>query len=1341
MKVTDLVRIVPLDRSVQLAQVAALRTRLEQEGDHLTEDTRAALTQLVGDYLLDGGENEAIVRGVLGSLSRPERHGAAFYLHGLAGTGKSHLLALLSLLAESPAARALFAEAHPPFAALCEALAKLPPLLVVMVDLAAFRGHQEQLEDVVFASTEQELRRPRYATEVPLTELSHALALIDRHLAPAHRADLDAAVAELAPGFENWEHIRAENPAGAVRIARRVVSTVGFPLDFRQSRVERLASLLEVARTHNLRGVLWLIDDLSSFLSGAGAKGMAGDWAFLHFVAQRAKITPIWTVVALRHSPETLAEAEPFATGQLEGQAEGSLGLSPAQVRSVVAQRVVRPVDPAGLESQIRELHHAYAARLLPAPFTAEQLASTYPLHPLTARCVESIATRLFSDAGSLPAFVQAAVAGDPARGLSGAGDRSWSDLLSPAEAYDYFEPQIAGHPDVSVYVYDVVDFFVKNAGTLAPGREPLCLAAAKALTLCRLANLTPTVAELADALFPAVEVPQLPVEELQGVLEAMRLKGRHMEVRRQPGEGADLYRADARTTFADAVRRRVAAMKATIDDDDRRLRDYLVSVASDPSLPLAELGPDPVTQDIEWHNTTRSVSLQTVNLASLQAGDLTDAAGVLADPATLEDCLIYVADILRAGVQRQRWQSLAASLPPERWIAGLLAWIPRTLTDQELDTLKAGLGCRLLLADPGLAGSPEAAGLRRRLEEERSALDQETRSIALNAYYEGEVLTNRGVVLAPGELLPLRGDWQATVTAMASYALGRLFPAFPPIAPARRLENAEQMDLLVEEFVRRGSAPVDPGTPLDALIVGFARPLGVAAAERDRYVLRADGPAVRAVMDLVRRRDRSPDHEQSPPFECSDLALNMLKSELGLPGELFELVIATLLRTGQLVALDEHDAALPWWRIEAPIRRHVVRAARPPLLQYQEWHEVGRLARAVLGSGVVHPDRATQESLWEHFLTERERHARRSASLKAQLQELSARLGQSGQRWEETRQALNALDQFFNLFDENLPAATGMKEVLSRTTPYLRAVGGRVYLRGLLEFVQELEDFLQGPAKELIAIHDYVHDPALVIANHTELVRVRDRLVAFLESGEELLRDRTPLMRTAQAFMAAYRRTYLGWHASQYRAGLFEPYGAFRQSQEYAALDRLSRIALDMEVNKPTVDGMVEDQLAQRCAAPGLAEALNDRPVCARCGLRLDDELRLISVDQIREATLEALRAYLARLRSPEVEAKVRAYADSLPDASEMRRALDQALALPPKARPREVLATFSEDLIAHLNRALGGQSVHSRRLQALGTQLVDRTLTRGEIRRIVENWLNADEDLDDDDLMVVDR
>ncbi|HJN15024.1 MAG TPA: hypothetical protein QGH10_06030, partial [Armatimonadota bacterium] len=381
-----------------------------------------------------------------------------------------------------------------------------------------------------------------------------------------------------------------------------------------------------------------------------------------------------------------------------------------------------------------------------------------------------------------------------------------------------------------------------------------------------------------------------------------------------------------------------------------------------------------------------------------------------------------------------------------------------------------------------------------------------------------------------------------------------------------------------------------------------------------------------------------------------------------------------------------------------------------------------------------------TQEALWDQFLAARDAYGQRAAVVKSQLQGLSARLTQNGANWEETRQALATLDAFFAAFDDNLPAATGLKEVLGRTAAYMKTQGGRMKLRTLLEFAEDLEGFLKEPAQELIAIHEYLNDPSLSIDDHSELVRIRSRILTYLGSGEQLFRDRSALQRTAQAFMAAYRRSYLACHAAQYRASKFQAFSTFRESQEYLTLERLSRLAVEMDIDKPAVDTMLDDQIAQHCSGTGLAESLSDRPTCPRCGLRLDDEVRLLSIDQIREATLGAIRTYIQQLHSPEITATVQAYVESLGADSPVNHALNRVQTLSLKARPREVMSVFSEDVVAHLNRALGGQLVHSRRLDVLGAKLADRTLTRDEIARIVEAWLEGDDDVRPEDLVVVD-
>ena len=123
------------------------------------------------------------------------------------------------------------------------------------------------------------------------------------------------------------------------------------------------------------------------------------------------------------------------------------------------------------------------------------------------------------------------------------------------------------------------------------------------------------------------------------------------------------------------------------------------------------------------------------------------------------------------------------------------------------------------------------------------------------------------------------------------------------------------------------------------------------------------------------------------------------------------------------------------------------------------------------------------------------------------------------------------------------------------------------------------------------------------------------------------------------------------------------------------------SRLAVNVEVDRSAIDAMIDDQVAQQCTASGVAEALNERPVCPRCTLRLDDEVRLVKVERIREAAADAIRGYVTELKAPETAAAIRAYAASLPKTTEVREAVQHVLAVPPKIRAREVLAIFSDD------------------------------------------------------------
>ncbi|MFQ6097248.1 MAG: hypothetical protein ACE5O2_05920, partial [Armatimonadota bacterium] len=184
MRVGDLVRVNKVPTVVQLPQIAELREQMDLDGERPSRVVSDWLRSLVGEYLVTDPTNAAAVRAVLQSLAQPAEGGGAFLIEAAPGAGKSHFLAVLALVLEYGVARQLFARSHPEFADLCSALARLGRLLVVPVGLDEHRGRSELLEDIVFDRTEAEMRRAKYDIFLPLSAESHALDLIDRHVAP-----------------------------------------------------------------------------------------------------------------------------------------------------------------------------------------------------------------------------------------------------------------------------------------------------------------------------------------------------------------------------------------------------------------------------------------------------------------------------------------------------------------------------------------------------------------------------------------------------------------------------------------------------------------------------------------------------------------------------------------------------------------------------------------------------------------------------------------------------------------------------------------------------------------------------------------------------------------------------------------------------------------------------------------------------------------------------------------------------------------------------------------------------------------------------------------------------
>ncbi|MGI5818791.1 MAG: DUF6079 family protein [Armatimonadota bacterium] len=1327
MTLSELITIEGLQDSFELSDAALLRRQLLGEPGVRTLER---LDGLLSAYTREDPEVDEALAAVLNSFTRGDGKGDGFLLSGPAGAGKSHLLGTLLLLAGSDHARKRLARRKTEFADTLKVLHESPPLLVVPLPLEEHSGRDELLEDIIFERTEWELRRQPYEVVVPLSQHSYALELIERHVVPRFEQELDAYTAERSSRDGSWQALCERDEETAVRIGHQFAQSINYPLDFRQSRVERMARLLEIVDGERISGVLYLIDDLGDFLASVDAKAMQGDLVFLEFLAHRAKIAPLWTVANLEVPLREIPGIEAPLARRISDLYRGRLALSSAHMRWVVADSV-RPASDAACGEALDEMVRAHERAFGDRAAEAEQLVASFPLHPLAARCAEEISSRALGRADGLLSVL---------RGAADVGmleERTHLQPLSVIDVFDLLRPQLRSNPDAAPYLGQALEYYEEHASEVYPANPDLLRLVVRALIALRLANIWPEETELRQAVGLDTEGnPMAEAAELHDVLEAARLHGRFLEVRRGREEAEDVYYVEVHTPLGDTLRERLSLAREGIGRDDPRLMQAAIAWSRG-ALPLPELSEEALLE-VHWRNTARAVTGSLGSVQALDQLEIDRRVQELSDPANIASVHLHVATLLSADQQRARWREITDGTLAGRWSASILCWLPRPLHERELDVLRDCAACRLLLSqrekfehERGLAG---------RLEEEEARLGAQVREVVRGAYYEGAVLAAFGEAISSTELSGMEGDWRSTINAVAGWALDRVFPEFVKIAPRQFLAEREQIDLLIDRFVRPGSAYPEPDSRLATLIQAFMMPLGVARRDDQGFVLDIGrSTAAGEVMQRIRARDQTPETQRGRPLICADLAEHLLKSELGLPPELFELLIASLIRSGHLMALDDAGTPVQLADLPTPIARSLRQVARPALLSYEQWQMLSRLTRIVFDQAIANPDHAAQAIVWEALIEARREWLDRVEKLREGVDQLRNRLDQPKPAWRETFGALQHVERFFQFIDPSRYPAEGLSALLEGAEPYLDSTNGVSKLRDLLRVVELLEHFVEQVGPQIVSLRSYLTDEDLWLPEDSDMVDLRERLMDLIRSGEQAVGEEQTLVRLAQVFFARYKRRYSAWHNAVYRASEFEPYNTLRASPEMRVLSALDRLDLEVEHDLGAVNEQIERELARRCREMSLSQELERAPVCPSCGLRLGEEINLRPAEEIGELARRGVEEHIRALGTSANQQALAEYIRGLPHRGETVRKLAQLVRLPESedVGARSLMPLLGDDVLTHLQRALSGQNVRSRSLSELRRQLSGHTLTRDEAMETVRRWIEANGDIEDDDLI----
>ena len=1335
MIISDLITVRDATRSIDLAAVDELSQRLEAEGADLTLGSVGDLQELLGEYVSGQDAPVDVLRVLLGSLTAHVERGGAFLVRGAGGAGKSHLLAALALLLRHATAWPVLIQGHPGYSDLRTAL-KGRRFVVVPIALSEHRGHDEHLEDVIFDKTEQVLRAAPFEIALPLSDESHALDLVIRHIVPRYSQELDSYTRKHVHPRTTWDALRRKAPGQAVHTARQFAQEIGYPLDFRQSRVERLSSLLEVVRERELSGIVWLLDDLHHFLSGVSTKAVHGDCSFLDFIGQRAKIGPLHLIATLGEGLDQVGMIEPYLLNAIRSSYRTDVVLSAEQMRTVARRRLVERVDDAQYEVAMAKIRTAYSEAFGSVAFTGEDLAEAYPLHPLALECLESIAQRFFGAADSVAAFLHDLLDQTQMAGLL---HRDFCRLITIEDVFDYLRPRIASHPEVAAYIYDALDFYDRNAHEIWGERPELCSQMIRALILLRLSNTAASVGLLCQALgLTEGGAAVVDAETAGAVLEAMRLAGTFVDKRRRGPDGPPVYVVDVQTSVTEAVRRRIAAKKTAVNLEDPGAWLRVLSACDEAAFPLAQLV-EARTLEVQWQNSFRCVSAHIANAQDLSLSAVSGYVSDLGDPSTVEDANLLLGSPVNVESQARVWSQLRETALSGRWAAAVLLWLPRGLTAQELDAVREFVAVEEGLEEEGAAG--EDSGVRDQLVELHGPLLAQTRRAVRDAYYGGEVISLAGQSLAAGELSSAEGNWSATLEIIVAPALARVFPDFAQMAPRRPLVTREHIDALVDQVIRPGAVTLPPGGPLRDLVDSFLVPLGLVTITDDQCAVDVSRSRVAAdIQAKVRVRDQTPQYETGRAVSCSYLAQHLVKSGLGLPPELFELVIGALLAAGYLAVVRDETELVPVEQVATPLSGSVQFVARPPLMPPTQWQLLSRVTRVLLDLGLSGPEHGAQVRVWRRLVAARAEHLQRVAELRRRLEAHIEALGQGEAHWRQMLGVLDDLVRCLSCIRPELHPAIGLQEFINDVTEFLKEEQGTIRLGVLFRLADRLEHYLDNVAKEVVGLRRYLLSGDLSIADRADLETRRQTLLQMVGSGEALLSEEMALRRQVQIFLASYKRHYISWHGRVYRAPVFDQYRAVHQSPEMRAALQLGKLQVNVPVTAQDMGMRVEAEVGRRCNATDLSETLDRSPVCTHCRLRLDEEPNLTPVDALLEQTREVMLGYVAALGTEETRQRIRDYAGAMPRRGDLPARLLAIADLGAEPGARELLSLFTEDAVVHINRVLSGKTLAPRNFGELRDALRGRTLTRAEAQELFQRWMSGDGGPDGDELLQID-
>ncbi|MCF8001960.1 MAG: DUF6079 family protein [Halanaerobiales bacterium] len=1297
MKIKELVNVKDVRTVVQMADIKDPKLR-----DFLTESF--VITE----------EVEKVMLSFFGDLVKNE--GKGYFLEGNFGSGKSHLLSVISLLLNYRKSWQHILD-QKDYSNRLEQLSKdVLNKNYITINLSLVEhSNKEYLEDIVMEEIMKFINENDELSSINFKGEEEFIEKISKIIKEEHQNMLKSFLRE--NGINESELFETGN----LYLIEKLLERLNLPYRFSYNRQQIFDQITDIINNYEYDGLVILIDELSEFLrSKPDGRRFNEDIRFMQFLGEYAKRQPCWIMATLQEEIEKTGETTPEAFNKIKDRYPTRFYLTGQHIKELINKRLIEIKE--GKTDKVQEIYQKFNTSFPALSFSEEDFVKLYPVHPTAIDLLDNLKP-LFSQHRGIIDFIHYRLKGDPSRDIDSMMDSPAENLLTADKIFDHFVGRIREMMETNPYFTKVYKYYKQEIKSLLDQDDQKT--GMKIIKLLILFSISPidkkyTVEDITNMLFVKITDldPSINYEYVEDILNRMYQHGAYLVKEKGEDQKKNKYYIDLEADVNLIIKRRIEYIKSNLFKNDKRIFTKLGKQVQEKFLPLNNLFANHrQKRTVTWQNTERKGFLYFLPVREISIENIKQTAERLTNDE--EDFMLIMSYALDVNQDKKYLNDVLIPELGEEEKNSFAFWFPEELKEKEF--LKNALAKIILLEKYETESSKTGEKVKKQL---NSLIQEETDRISKifrDAYFNGKVVNgfNESIVnLDELGFLP----FQRFLNKIVATLLEERFPDHKKINPYQSVLTTDRMDAVLDKFISSGD--IDNLKDLSGRVLGvidaYMKPMGLIKKRKNGVRLTIEpskNPLIKKVFHIL--------EEEKTPLE--EVYWTLRKGSYGLSREQFKLLIYSLLYSGYLTAYSANQK----------ISLKNLNARNFNRIKYIGYGElISEEFQAVLSDCSLLPPRyqkrhfslPLQQNIWKHLI---EKKKELSDDLDRMTYQVERLKNDSNFETFNLKQISNYINKVKELLDEIMVSYSSEEGLERFASKYRNMPNIETYLTN----IEKIKYFLENNINNYRNIVNYLNHPDLKIPEqdkYQEIRSFRNNLLLSL-SDDSIIYDSdffSEVKNKFSEFKQQYIDLYQKEHNKQKGNDRFKPILDIKKKKGYQILKYFSDIELiSVKDDLVKVDRTISKALNKKCNQNTL-NILQDRPVCD-CGFQLGETIELPSKKEIQQTIDSGVKQYIKKLKIPEYKNKIEVYLDNMEAAGNKRfaRPIRNLLNVKPDKNLYNNLSDIlNRNVIKRINSVLSGNvSLVERSLDELYENLINRSFSLQQIKQIFKEWLEG--------------